>query len=81
MKEKSRLISQDGASQDHIRNIESKLDQEKLGRQRAETQVYILCNNCLEDRYDLIKFALSIDFFKTKDEPKNTDLKIIELID
>lgn len=45
MKEKSRLISQDGASQDHIRNIESKLDQEKLGRQRAETQVYILCNN------------------------------------
>ena len=39
MKEKSRLISQDGASQDHIRNIEAKLDQEKLGRQRAETQV------------------------------------------
>ena len=40
MKEKSRLISHDGAaSQEHVRNLEAKLDQEKLGRQRAETQV------------------------------------------
>jgi len=39
MKEKSRLISHDGAaSQEHVRNLEAKLDQEKLGRQRAETQ-------------------------------------------
>jgi len=37
LKEKSRQGTQDSASQEHIRNIETKLDQEKLGRQRAET--------------------------------------------
>ena len=39
LKEKSRQGTQDSASQEHIRNIETKLDQEKLGRQRAETLV------------------------------------------
>jgi len=38
MKEKSRLVSQDGASQEHVRSLETKLDQEKLARQRADTQ-------------------------------------------
>jgi len=35
--EKARLINQDGVSLEHFRSLESKLDQEKLGRQRAET--------------------------------------------
>ena len=39
MKEKSRAGTQDNVSQEQIRNIETKLDQEKLGRQRAETLV------------------------------------------
>ena len=39
MKEKSRSMSQDGASQEHLRSLEAKLDQEKLARQRADTQV------------------------------------------
>ena len=36
--EKARLINQDGVSLEHFRSLEAKLDQEKLSRQRAETQ-------------------------------------------
>merc|ERR1719348_725633 len=36
--EKARLINQDGVSIEHFRSLEAKLDQEKLSRQRAETQ-------------------------------------------
>merc|ERR1719412_523502 len=35
--EKARLINQDGVSLEHFRTLEAKLDQEKLGRQRADT--------------------------------------------
>ena len=35
--EKARLINQDGVSLEHFRSLEAKLDQEKLGRQRADT--------------------------------------------
>ena len=35
--DKARLINQDGVSLEHFRSLEAKLDQEKLGRQRADT--------------------------------------------